>query len=162
MNGSILKGCNFINANLTGTCLIDADCKGAVFKGCDLQNTEMTNTIMEHCNLNGCLIDCKMLKGTKLRGANMLQGACINGTMQYRPPVQVIEPFLLGCNVWDGHIQIECEFRSIAEWEECDTRDFIQMRGKDIVKWADTWRPILIGLARDLKRDKYIERKKRA
>ena len=82
-----------------------------------------------------------VLRGAVLRSAD---GSKI--TVQ-RAPLQITGLYW-PVTIWDAHMQIGCEFHSLAEWEAFDDRRIIQMDGRDAAKFWMAHKDALLTLAR--------------
>ena len=121
---------------LTGADLRSADLTGADLTGADLTGADLTGAVLTGADLRSAV-----LRGAVLRSAD---GSKI--TVQ-RAPLQITGLYW-PVTIWDAHMQIGCEFHSLAEWEAFDDRRIIQMDGRDAAKFWMAHKDALLTLAR--------------
>ena len=136
LTGAVLRGADLTGAVLRGAVLRSADLTGADLTGADLTGADLTGAV-----LTGADLKSAVLRGAVLRSAD---GSKI--TVQ-RAPLQITGLYW-PVTIWDAHMQIGCEFHSLAEWEAFDDRRIIQMDGRDAAKFWMAHKDALLTLAR--------------
>ena len=86
-------------------------------------------------------IECEK-NATDLRGANLSFGKVSKGPLEISGSAYYV-------TLWEGAIQIGCEFHLTKEWNKYTDKEIIKMDGKDALKWWKVWKPILMNIAKE-------------
>ena len=87
------------------------------------------------------------LRGANLRGANLRDADLRFGKVS-KGPLE-ISGSAYYVTLWEGALQIGCEFHLTKEWNKYTDKEIIKMDGKDALKWWKVWKPILMNIAKE-------------
>ena len=168
LRGVDLRGANLVGANLMGADLRDANIAGANLMfanlaGANLGVANLTGAYLAGVNLAGAYLARANLARANLAGANLagayLAGAYLanaylagakwsDGIVIQNAPIQIygLNPYPV--TILDQHMQIGCEFHSLAEWEAFDDRRILEMGGRKAAAFWAAHKDALLSMAR--------------
>ncbi len=135
-----------IDANLSGANLSDANLSGAILSGAILIDANLSDANLRDANLSDAILSCAILSGAILSGAN-LRGAKWREIIINRSPIQVAIPNEWAIYILDEHMQIGCEFHSIADWHTFDDARIAAMDGRHALRFWRQYKTALLALA---------------
>ena len=128
-------------AHLSGAHLSGANLSGAHLSGADLSKANLSKA-----NLSWAHLSWAHLSGAHLSWADLSGATIRNGITVKRAPLQVsclVWPII----IWDSHMQIGCEFHSIAEWAAFDDEQIAGMHN-DALRFWGAHKAALLALAK--------------
>lgn len=83
-----------------------------------------------------------------LVGRFQVRGTPSIGGLITQPPLEVGPLDGFKCTILDHHMQVNCQFHSLAAWASFEDRDFLRMMGRDGLMVARKHMPLILDLAR--------------
>ena len=144
LRGADLRGADLGGAYLSGAYLSGAYLSGAYLSGADLRGADLSGAYLSGADLRGADLSGAYLSGADLGGADLsgadLSGAYLRGDIKIQKQPIPIDAIKYHVTIWDNHIQIGCEFHSIADWFSFDKRRITSMDGPTALKWWEKWK----------------------
>ncbi len=137
-----LMGANLRRAYLRGAYLMGADLRGANLMDADLRGANLRRAYLRGANLRRADLMGADLRGADLRGASYGAGIAME-----KLPIQVWG-LVWSVLILDTHMQIGCEFHSLAAWAGFDNERIAMMDGHAARKFWDANKDPLLALAR--------------
>ena len=156
LRGANLRGADLRGADLSYADLRYADLRSADLRGANLRDANLRDANLRDANLSSAdLRDADLrdadLRYADLRGANLrsadLRDADLSFGKVSKGPLE-ISGSAYYVTLWEGAIQIGCEFHLTKEWNKYTDKEIIKMDGKDALKWWKVWKPILMNIAK--------------
>ena len=152
LSDAYLSGAYLRGANLSGAYLSGANLSGAYLSGANLSGANLSDAYLSDANLRGANLSDANLRGANLSGANLsdayLSGAkWNNGAPITRAPIQ-LSGLKWQVTIADAHMQIGCQFASLAEWAAFDDAEIAAMDGKDALRFWRSHKEFILGMAR--------------
>jgi len=133
--GANLRGANLAGINLVGANLVDANLNDAYLRGGNLTCANLVDA-----NLNAANLADAYLRGANLTGVKIRSNITIS-----KKPIQITGS-RWNIIIWDEHMQIGCEFHSLADWFDFDDRRILKMDGKTALKFRREWKAPLMAI----------------
>jgi len=142
--GADLRGADLSSAYLNSADLTGADLRCANLRGADLNRADLSGANLRGANLTDADLDSADLRGANLTCANLnsayLNSAKIHsGIIINKVPLQITGT-TWHITIWDEHMQIGCEFHSLADWFSFDDHRILEMDGKTALKFWRNWK----------------------
>ncbi|WP_307761641.1 pentapeptide repeat-containing protein [uncultured Pseudomonas sp.] len=142
LDGAYLRGAYLRGANLDGAYLRGAYLRGANLDGAYLRGAYLRGAYLRGANLDGAYLRGAYLRGAYLRGANLDGVASLWGCTGNRAEVKAIQ-----ADTWDvtytaTHMQIGCQFHTLAEWWGFSDDEIARMDSQALA-WWQIWKPII-------------------
>ena len=102
----------------------------------------LEQAVKSDANLSGANLSGAYLSGANLSGAKWNNGAPIT-----REPIQ-LSGLKWQVTIADAHMQIGCQFASLAEWASFDDAEIAAMDGKDALRFWRAYKEFILGMAR--------------
>ncbi|WP_143481812.1 pentapeptide repeat-containing protein, partial [Pseudomonas citronellolis] len=115
---------------------------GANLDGAYLRGANLDGAYLRGANLDGANLDGANLRGANLDGANLDGVASLWGCTGNRAEVKAIQ-----ADTWDvtytaTHMQIGCQFHTLAEWWAFGDDEIARMDSQALAWWK-VWKPII-------------------
>jgi len=154
LRGADLTGADLTGANLRGADLTGADLTGANLNSANLNRANLCGAYLNRANLTGAYLNRADLNRADLRGADLsgadlcdadlcdadLRGAKIRNKLTIEKAPLQITGAKWRITIWDEHMQIGCEFHSLADWFSFDDHRILEMDGKTALKFWRNWK----------------------
>jgi uncharacterized protein YjbI with pentapeptide repeats len=127
--GAYLAGAYLAGAYLARAYLASADLADANLADADLAGANLAGANLADANLAGANLADANLAGANLAGAKWRDGIVIQ-----RAPLQLYG-LLWPVKILDAHMQIGCEFHSLADWAAFDDARIVQMDRQALRFW---------------------------
>ena len=147
LSGAYLRGAYLRGADLSGADLRGADLSGAYLRDADLSGADLSGAYLRDADLSGADLSGADLRGAYLRGAD-LSGADLRelgsmwGVTGNLREVKAIQADIWPVTYTATHMQIGCQFHTLAEWWAFNDEEIGRMDSKALDWWA-VWKPIL-------------------
>ena len=116
--------------------------KVAIKSYADLCYADLRGANLRGANLRDADLSYADLRSADLRGANLSFGKVSKGPLEISGSAYYV-------TLWEGALQIGCEFHLTKEWNKYTDKEIIKMDGKDALKWWKVWKPILMNIAKE-------------
>ncbi|WP_139092992.1 pentapeptide repeat-containing protein, partial [Pseudomonas sp. AU11447] len=130
------------DANLRGANLRGANLRGANLRGANLRGANLSDADLSDANLRGANLRGANLSGANLRGANLSELSSIWGATGNLREVKAIQADIWPVTYTATHMQIGCQFHTLAEWWAFNDEEISGMDSKALAWWS-VWKPIL-------------------
>ena len=91
--------------------------------------------------------NAQVFGGAQVSGdAQVFGNAWVSGDAQVTP--LYVQGLMWPVTITDKHIRIGCEFHPISEWEKFDSRRILEMGGKTALKFWQTYKNFILGIAK--------------
>ena len=137
LRDAYLRGANLDDANLSG-----ANLSGANLGGANLRDANLSGANLRDANLSGANLSGANLRDANLRGANLSELSSIWGLTGNLREVKAIQADIWPVTYTATHMQIGCQFHTLAEWWAFNDEEIGRMDSKALDWWA-VWKPIL-------------------
>ncbi len=156
LDGASLIGARLVGARLDGASLIGARLDGASLIGARLDGARLVGARLDGASLVGARLDGASLVGARLVGARLVGASLKDVQIRHDVKIQRAPLVLSGLDypvvVFDEHMQIGCEFHTLADWTNFDDRRITQMDGRNSLRFWTAHRTGLLAFAAGDKR----------
>ena len=129
-------------ANLSGANLRDANLSYAYLRGAYLSYANLSGANLSYANLRDANLSDAYLRGAYLRGAYLSELSSIWGVTGNLREVKAIQADVWPVTYTATHMQIGCQFHTLAEWWAFNDEEISCMDSKALAWWS-VWKPIL-------------------
>jgi uncharacterized protein YjbI with pentapeptide repeats len=147
LSDAYLRGANLNGANLSGAYLRDANLSDANLSGANLSGAYLRDANLSDANLSGANLSGAYLRDANLSDAYLRDAKWNNGAPITRTPIQ-LSGLKWQVTIADAHMQIGCQFASLAEWAAFDDAEIAAMDGKDALRFWRAHKEFILGMAR--------------
>ncbi|MCY1493841.1 Pentapeptide repeats (8 copies) [compost metagenome] len=133
---------NLRDANLRGANLSGANLRGANLSGANLRDAYLIGANLIGAYLSGANLRDAYLIGANLSGANLSELSSIWGLTGNLREVKSIQADIWPVTYTATHMQIGCQFHTLAEWRAFNDEEISSMDPKALTWWS-VWKPIL-------------------
>ena len=106
------------------------------------EQADLRGAYLSDANLSGAYLRGANLSGAYLRGANLSELSSICGLTGNLREVKAIQADIWPVTYTATHMQIGCQFHTLAEWWAFNDEEIGRMDSKALDWWA-VWKPIL-------------------
>ncbi|ANI14447.1 hypothetical protein A9C11_10835 [Pseudomonas citronellolis] len=142
LRGANLSGANLSDAYLSGAYLSGANLSGANLSGANLSDANLSDANLSDANLSDANLSDAYLRGANLSDANLRELSSIWGLTGNLREVKAIQADIWPVTYTATHMQIGCQFHTLAEWWAFNDEEISRMDSKALAWWT-VWKPIL-------------------
>jgi len=142
LSGADLSGAYLRDADLSGADLSGADLRGAYLRGADLSGADLRDAYLRGAYLRGAYLSGAYLRDADLSGADLRELGSMWGVTGNLREVKAIQADIWPVTYTATHMQIGCQFHTLAEWWAFNDEEIGRMDSKALDWWA-VWKPIL-------------------